>query len=87
VVVSWIESPQEVIAWQHTTAEDWQGFSLFPSCEGIGIPACVPVGADSAACISPLVFSQPLLLRPSVSDKAQIPDRIDTERRNRMNGV
>jgi hypothetical protein len=35
----------------------------------------------------PPVFSQPLLVRPRVSDKAQMPDRNAMDRRNRMNAV
>jgi hypothetical protein len=75
-------SPHDVIAWQQTTAEDPHDLSRSPSgSECMGIEACALVAADVAA----LVLSHPLLLRPSVSDKAQMPDRIEIERRNRMN--
>jgi hypothetical protein len=87
VRASWIESPQEVIAWQQTTAKDLHGFCPSLSRDCIGISECALVVPDAATCISRLVFSQPLLLRPSVSDKAQMPDRIEIERRNRMSGV
>jgi hypothetical protein len=77
-----IDSPHEVIAWQQTAAEDLHGFcrSLSP-CDCMGIAVCALV----AAAVAPFVFSHPLLLRPSVSDKAQMPARIEAERRNRMN--
>jgi hypothetical protein len=85
VRTSWIESPHEVIAWQQTTVENLQGFSRSPSCGCVGIAECALVVAEGAPRIAPLAFSQPLLLRPSVSDKAQMPDRIEIERRNRIN--
>jgi hypothetical protein len=50
----------------------------------MGIPACAAVGVPA---LITLVVSQPLLLRPSVSDKAQMPDRIEMERRKRINKV
>jgi hypothetical protein len=80
------ESPQDVIAWQQTTAGDRHGVCCCSSLpfEGIGIPTCILGAAVTPGCIAPLVFSQPLLLRPSVSDKAQMPDRIETERRKRI---
>ncbi|MGI8400369.1 MAG: hypothetical protein ACR2NS_02035 [Gemmatimonadaceae bacterium] len=50
----------------------------------MGIALCALVAADAEAVVAPFVFSQPLLLRPSVSDKAQMPDRMEIERRNRI---
>ena len=85
---NWIESPQEVMAWQQMTADDLQGFCRSPlPCDCTGIALCALVAADEAPVIAPFVFSQPLLLRPSVSDKAQMPDRMEIERRNRIIGV
>ena len=52
----------------------------------MGIPECALAAVGAPALIA-LVLSQPLLLRPSVSDKAQMPDRIEMERRKRINGV
>jgi hypothetical protein len=84
VRVNCAENPQEVIPWQQTTAEDRHGLCCSSLPRGIGISTCALV-AVAVTCIASRVFSQPLLLRPSVSDRAQMPDRIETERRNRMN--
>ncbi len=87
VRVSRTDSPQDVIAWQQRRVEALQGLCRPPAFgESACIPPCSPA-ADAVVRKSPLAFSHPVLLCTSVSDKARMPDRIETDRRNRINGV
>jgi hypothetical protein len=71
--------PHAVMALQQTTVDVLHGFSCSSPC---CVCICDDTCALAARCMSALEFSQPLVLRPIVSDNTHTADNDPIERRN-----